>query len=261
MEFPPNLTTVIFEILNFLVLAILLTHFLFKPVLRNVQARTVEKAELLRQLQQDRQEAVALRATLEERLSKAEEESLAIKNQAQQDVEAERLALLRETRMEVERVLVEAHTDACRVRQQAVTEFHEELLDTILDLSGQVVGQLTTAEQHAALVKQLSDRIWTLGRSEMQRVEAFRSSLGDRIPTAYVTSARPLSPESQGLLARTFTALADRNVNLDIKVDPALSAGVRVRIGDLIVDTSVAGQLADLRESVAQRLRERASDA
>lgn len=261
MEFPPNLTTVIFEILNFLVLAILLTHFLFKPVLRNVKARAAEKAELLRQLQQDRQEAVALRATLEERLSKAEEESLAIKNRAQQDAEAERLALLRETRMEVERVLVEAHTDACRVRQQSVTEFHEELLDTILDLSGQVIGQLTTAEQHAALVKQLSDRIWTLGRSEMQRVETFRGSLGDRIPTAYVTSARPLSPELQGLLARTFTALADRNVNLDIKIDPTLSAGVRVRIGDLIVDTSVAGQLADLREGVARRLRERASDA
>ncbi len=261
MEFPPNLTTVIFEILNFLALAILLTHFLFKPVLRSVQARAVEKAELLRQLQQDRQAAVALRATLEERLSKAEEEALAIKNRAQQDIEAERLALLRETRMEVERVLVEAHTDACRVRQQSVTEFHEELLDTILDLSGQVLGRLTTEEQHAALVKQLSDRIWTLGRSEMQRVEAFRSSLGDRVPTAYVTSARPLSPESQGLLARTFTALADRNVNLDIKVDPALSAGVRVRIGDLIVDTSIAGQLADLREGVAQRLRERAADA
>ncbi len=261
MEFPPNLTTVICEILNFLVLAFLLTHFLFKPVLRSVQARAAEKAELLRQLQQDRQEAVALRATLEERLSRAEEEALAIKNRAQQDAEAERLASLRETRMEVERVLVEAHTDACRVRQQSVTEFHEELLDTILDLSGQVVGQLTTEEQHAALVKQLSDRIWTLGRSEMQRVEAFRGSLGDRVPTAYVTSARPLSPESQGLLARTFTALADRNVNLDIKVDPALSAGARVRIGDLIVDTSVAGQLADLREGVAQRLRERASDA
>jgi len=261
MEFPPNPTTVIFEILNFLALAILLTHFLFKPVLRNVQAHAAEKAELLRQLQQDRQEALALRSALEERLSQAEEEALAIKNQAQQDAEDERLALLRETRMEVERILVEAHTDACRVRQQSVAEFHEELLDTILELSGLVVGQLTTAEQHATLVKQLSDRIWTLGRSEMRRVETFRSSLGDRVPTAYVTSARPLSPELQGLLARTFTALADRNVNLDIKVDPALSAGVRVRMGDLVVDNSISGQLADLRENVSQRLRERAANA
>ncbi|HEC33912.1 MAG TPA: hypothetical protein ENI37_04275, partial [Chloroflexi bacterium] len=60
---------------------------------------------------------------------------------------------------------------------------------------------------HDSLVQQLSDRIWELGRSEMERVETFRRSLGDRAPTAYVTTARPLSPEQQGLLARTFTAL------------------------------------------------------
>jgi F0F1-type ATP synthase delta subunit len=106
-------------------------------------------------------------------------------------------------------------------------------------------------------VQQLSDRIWELGRSEMERVETFRRSLGDRTPTAYVTTARPLSPEQQGLLARTFTALADRHVNLELKTDPALAAGIRVRLGDTIVDHSIAGQLADLRESVSTALKER----
>jgi F-type H+-transporting ATPase subunit delta len=107
------------------------------------------------------------------------------------------------------------------------------------------------------LVQQLSDRIWEMGRSEMQQVETLRRALGDREPTVYVTTARALSPQQQGLLARTFSALADRNVNLDIKVDAALAGGVRVRLGDMVVDNTIADRLAALRESITQALEER----
>lgn len=256
----PDLQTILFQILNFLVLAWLLNTFVFKRTMRNVRQRAAEKAEMMRQLEQDQEAAAAARAELEARLAAIESEARALMTKAREDSEAERLALLRETQGEVERVLVEAHADAYRVRKQAMDEFHEELLHTILYISGSVVAQLATDEMQARLVKQLTDRIWELGRSEMQRVENFRRSLGERTPTAYVTTARPLTPELQGLLARTFSALADRNVNLDIKVDPALAVGIQVRLGDVIVDSSVAGQLEALREGVAQTLREHVVD-
>lgn len=256
----PNLQTILFEILNFLALAWLLNTFVFKPTMRNVKQRAAEKAALLRQLEEDRHAAAATRAELEHRLAGIENEARALMTKAREDAEAERLTLLRETQAEVERILVEAHADAYRLRKQALDEFHEELLHTILHISGTVIGQLATDEMQARLVKQLTDRIWELGRSEMRRVENFRRSLGDRTPTAYVTTARPLTPELQGLLARTFSALADRNVNLDIKVDPALAVGIQVRLGDVVVDNSVAGQLEALREGVAQTLREHVVD-
>lgn len=249
--------TVIFQVINFLVLVALLNHFLFQPVIRNVAQRTAEKERLLRELAQEREEAARLRAELEERLAKADEEAAAIITAAREQAEAERQALLQEAQAEVERILAEAHADARRWRRQAVDSFHDELLDAILDVSGKVLGRIAPPEMHDALVKQLSDRIWELGRSEMQRVETFRRSLGGREPTVYVTTARPLSPEQQGLLVRTFTALADRHVNLELKVDPTLVAGLRVRLGDTIVDNSVAGQLAELRESVSTALEER----
>ncbi|HEC33475.1 MAG TPA: hypothetical protein ENI37_02025, partial [Chloroflexi bacterium] len=55
----------------------------------------------------------------------------------------------------------------------------------------------------------------------------------------------------------TFTALADRHVNLELKTDPALAAGIQVRLGDTLVDNSIGGQLAEMREAVSQALRER----
>ena len=249
--------TIVFQIINFLALAAALYYLLFRPVMRNVKERAAEKEQSTRELAQEREEATRLRTELEARLAHADEESAAIVVTAQKQAEAEHKALLQETQTEVERILVEAHADAHRLRQQTVDESHADLLDAVLGISGWVIGRTAPPEVHDALVQQLSDRIWELGRSEMDRVETFRHSLGDRTPTAYVTTARPLSPEQQGLLARTFTALADRHVNLELKTDPALAAGMQVRLGDTLVDNSIGGQLAEMRESVSTALEER----
>jgi len=249
--------TIVFQIINFLVLAAALYYLLFRPVMRGVKERAAEKERLARELAQERDEAARLRAELEARLAHAGEEAAAIAATAQEQAEAERRALLQEAQVEVERILVEAHADARRLQQQAVDESHDDLLDAILEISGWVIGRATPPEVHDALIQQLCDRIWELGRSEMDRVETFRRSLGDRTPTAYVTTARPLSPEQQGLLARTFTALADRHVNLELRTDSTLAAGIRVRLGDTLVDNSIGGQLAEMREAVSQALKER----
>ena len=58
-------------------------------------------------------------------------------------------------------------------------------------------------------------------------------------------------------MARTLTALADRHVDLEVRVEPALVAGIRVRIGDIIVDSSIAGQMDELRDQAMSELEER----
>jgi F-type H+-transporting ATPase subunit b len=255
-----DVATIAFQIINFFVLALLLYRLLFRPVMRGIKRRAAEREQQARELAQERQNAAELRAELDARLAGAEEEAFAVIAQAREQAEAERAELLREAQDEVERILVEAAADANRLRQQAVDEFYEDLLDTILEISGQVIRRTAPPELHDALVQQLSDRIWELGRSEMERVETFRRSLGDREPTAYVTTARQLSPDQQGLLVRTFTALADRHVNLEMRADPTLAAGLQVRMGDVVVGNSIAGQLDELRETVSQALEEYARD-
>ncbi len=256
----PDLQTFIFEVLNFLALAWLLNRFVFKPTMAKVRQRAAEKAEMLHRMEEEQQAIAALEGELTQRLDSIEDEAREFMSKAREDSEAERQALLHETQTEVERLLVEAHADAYRIRKQALDEFREELLHTILYISGSAIAQLATDEMQANLVKQLTDRVWEMGRTEMRRVENFRHSLGERTPTAYVKTARPLSHDLQGLLARTFSALADRNVNLDIKVDPALAVGIQVRLGDSILDNSVAGQLENLRDGVAKTLQEHVVD-
>ena len=252
--------TIAFQAINFLALAALLYYFAFRPVMERVQERRAEKQELIRQIEDDRQEAERLRDRLDQRLSEAEEEADQIITQAQKRAEAERQQMLEDVKGDIEAMLGDAREDVQQMRQQAVDEFHDELIDAILGIGGDVIRQAAPPAMHDALVAQLNDRIWEMGRQEMERVRAFRQSLGERTPTAHVKAAKALSSEQQGELARTLTALADRNIDIEIENDPSLAAGIRVRLGDIVVDNSIAGRLEELREQTSEALEERLTD-
>jgi F-type H+-transporting ATPase subunit b len=248
--------TVLWQMLNFLVLFVALYFLLFRPVMRRVRERAEEKAQVLEKLKNDQREAEELREELEARLENAEDEAESIIERAKSQAEVERAELLQEAQAEVERILSEAQTDASRLKRQAIEEFHEELLEGVLDVSGLVIGRVAPEDMHDSMVQQLSDSVWELGRSDMRRVEVLRRSLGERTPTVMARTAQPLSPEQQGQLVRTFSALADRNVNIDLKVEPTLGLGMQVRLGDLVMDNTIAGRLDELRDSVSEALKE-----
>lgn len=69
---------------------------------------------------------------------------------------------------------------------------------------------------------------------------------------ATVTSAGPLT---EGYLARLRAELANvtgQNVELTVRTDPSLIAGVVVQIGDRVIDGSVRAKLSRFRESLTQ---------
>jgi F-type H+-transporting ATPase subunit b len=254
-----ELETIAFQIFNFLLLTVGLYFLLFRPGIRRVRERAARRAQAEAEIAREREQAARARAEWEERLARAEDEAAAVIARAQEAAQAEREALVAEAQGEVERILADARDDAQKLQRRAAETFRDDLVDAVLGLAGELVGQVAPSEVHDALVQELSDRIWELGRGEMERVNAFRSALGERTPTARVTSARPLTSDQQGLLARTFTALADRHINLELSVDPGLAAGLRVRLGDILVDHSIAGELDELREMVSRSLEERLS--
>ncbi|MEO9180546.1 MAG: F0F1 ATP synthase subunit delta [Acidimicrobiales bacterium] len=68
---------------------------------------------------------------------------------------------------------------------------------------------------------------------------------------ARVSTARPLNDESRDQLVVSLSALAGKNVELQIAEDESLLGGVLVEIGDLRLDASTRGRLGVLRDAVA----------
>lgn len=63
---------------------------------------------------------------------------------------------------------------------------------------------------------------------------------------ATVTSAFPLEPAQINTLSEALKRKLGREVNLTTAIDKTLMGGIVIRAGDLVIDGSVRGRLADL---------------
>lgn len=68
---------------------------------------------------------------------------------------------------------------------------------------------------------------------------------------ARVVSAAPLTAEQQTRLAAALTDLYGQAISLRTAVDPAVRGGLVVRVGDEVIDGSVAARLAEARGALA----------
>jgi F-type H+-transporting ATPase subunit delta len=72
---------------------------------------------------------------------------------------------------------------------------------------------------------------------------------------AEVTSAVALSNEEQAQLRRSLAARYGNELTFAFHVDPSLMGGLRVRVGDRLIDTSVATRLQTMRETLSAVVR------
>lgn len=68
---------------------------------------------------------------------------------------------------------------------------------------------------------------------------------------AQVTTAVPLTAAEEDALRASLAERFGSDLEFEFKVDAALIGGVHLRVGDQVIDGSVAGKLASLRDSLA----------
>ncbi len=252
-----DLVTILFQIINFVVLAAALYFLLFKRMIQKADQRKVE-AEVVRQESlQNLEESRQLRAEAEAYLNNINQKVDEHIEKAKLEIEQHREEVLQATKEEAEGIYKQRKEDTIRTQKRTVEKFRKEILDTIVEVSQQTLQQTTPEEIHHLLITQMNERVWDLGKSEMRRVDTIRKSLADREPVLEIHTAKPLTQEEKAKLIRTFSALADKNVKLELNIDPDLVAGLRVRLGDFIVDNSLATKLSEISENTTRHLSDK----
>ncbi|QMU79152.1 F0F1 ATP synthase subunit delta [Streptacidiphilus sp. PB12-B1b] len=103
-----------------------------------------------------------------------------------------------------------------------------------------------TTQLVASLVTQPRGRSLEGGLEDFSRLAAARRG---RV-VALVTVAVPLSDAQKDRLAAALARLAGRPVHLNIDVDPAVLGGVRVQIGDEIIEGTIANRMDGARQGL-----------
>lgn len=85
-------------------------------------------------------------------------------------------------------------------------------------------------------------------------LDALETELNRRlgVATAEVTTAQPVEDGETERLREVLVKMLDRKVELKLSVDPDLIAGFRARVGSILYDASLRGQLDRLADRLAE---------
>lgn len=249
-----DLSTILWEIVNFLVLTVALYYLVFKPMTRRAEERAVEKAANRAALIADREDAAKKLQEIDERLLNLDEEIQKITEDAYDNSQILQRDLLEATRVEAKQIMMDAVTESRKEQEVDIKRLQSNLVETVIHLTNETLVKVTPVKAHDELLDEMTRTIWNMGKTDIRMVNNIRESLAERIPTVEVFVPRELTTEQHMKLLNTFNALADKEVELEITVQPDLVAGIKARLGDIVLDNTVKARLEEMREAVDRKL-------
>ncbi|MGW8182256.1 MAG: F0F1 ATP synthase subunit B, partial [bacterium] len=151
-------------------------------------------------------------------------------------------------------VMSQAETAAAKIREDAIAEAAQERDRILADVRGQIAALAMAATQR--LIGEALDekRQHTLIEEFFSGVQSGRvvvledASLSGA--SAEVTSALPLTPDEQEAVKRDILSKTGSQATVTFRVDSSILGGLVVRVGDKVLDGSVAGQLSNLSQTI-----------
>jgi F-type H+-transporting ATPase subunit delta len=154
--------------------------------------------------------------------------------------------------------LVESDLGLITYTLETIPKLEDALLQPLVpaEKKKQIVGQIFANKIHEVTLHYLY-LIMDMGRAEVvkQTESEYIRIANERrgIVLAEATSAREMTPEQVAELKKKLEAYTARSIDLRLNVDDSLIGGVSVRIGDTVLDGSVTGYLARLREQLLEK--------
>jgi len=153
VEFSTN--ELIWAIINFVVFFALLRLFLYRPVLKLLDARREEIRNNLAQAETARQEAEAARAEYERQAVKARDEAQAVISRAQATADKTKDELLSQAQKQSQEMIERAQKAITSEKDRALNEIRREIADLAVMAASKVVERSLDVEQHREMVNDL----------------------------------------------------------------------------------------------------------
>jgi F-type H+-transporting ATPase subunit b len=238
-----NLGFFLVQLFNFIIVMMVLTAWAYRPVVNLLEQRKQRIAQGL----EDARVASEARANAEKEAQKllAVAQTDANKRVAEATERAEKAAADVRAAAEEERarILRAAQEDAALERNRILADLRGQVAALAIAAAQKVVGEALDERRQRSLIQEFFSGVKG-GQFAMLEGEAVSGS------AAEVTSALPLSPEEQETVRRDVVSRLGGSPAVVFRVDPDILGGVVVRVGDKVVDASVAGRLEGLRANL-----------
>ncbi|MFK7804331.1 MAG: F0F1 ATP synthase subunit B [Anaerolineae bacterium] len=226
-----NLGYLIMQIAGVIILMSILNAFAYKPILNILDQR---KERIAKGLEDSRQAAQAR--------DNADAEAKKILDEARAEAGKVRSEAATAAEESAKKIVADAGDEARRIKDAAAADGEKERDRVLADLRSQVAAISMAAANR--LVGEAIDE-----KKQRSLISDFFSKVPDGVSaeggTAVVTSALPLTDAE---LKKVKSSLKADNV--EVNVNPNILGGLIVRVGDQVVDSSVATQMTEMSNSM-----------
>ena len=227
-----NIGYLVMQILLFIILMMVLKNYLYEPVLNALEDR---KAKISKGLEDARQAAIArdsADAEAKKILDAARAEASKVRQEAAVQAEETARGIVAQAHEQARSVVAGAQEEAEAERNRILSELRGQVAAVSIAAANKLVGSALDENKQRALIADF-----------FAKAPAGVSGLsGD---DAEVTSALPLTEAEQEQIKKAVQA-----GSVSFRVDPSILGGLKVRVGDQVVDDSVANRMNALRSSL-----------
>jgi F-type H+-transporting ATPase subunit b len=239
-----NLGYLFVQIFNFLIMFVVLRSWAYRPIVRALENRRLSIERGL----EDARVAAEARANAEKEaekiLANAQAKASEVVREATVRAESAGKDIVTVADAEAEKILEAARAEAGMERDRVLSELRGQIGALALAAAQKLVGvSLDEKRQHA-----LIDEFFS-GVKDGKVVVLEETDL--KGASAEVTSALPLTESERNTLKSDVLAKIGQQATVTFRVDPSILGGLIIRVGDKMMDNSVAGQLESLRHSLS----------
>jgi len=149
-----DLPSVVWHLINFLILIVILQRFIYKPILNMLDARATRIRESMEQAERVRAETAAIEERSRGVLDEARREAQDILATANRNSERILSEARQTAQQEAEHIVERARQDLTRERDQAFQELRQQIADLAVLAAGHVVQRSLDDAAHRQLVQQ-----------------------------------------------------------------------------------------------------------
>lgn len=227
-----NIGYILMQILLFIILFMVLRGYLYNPIINNLEER---KTKIAKGLEDARQAAIAR--------DSADAEAKKIMDSVRAEAAQLRIDASVQAEETANGIQAQAKQEAADIVNAARAEAEEERNNILAGARGQIAS-IAIAAANKIVGESLDDsRQRAIIADFFAKVPADAAKLSGT--SGEVTSAVPLTDAEQ---AEVKKALSLESVSF--KVNPSILGGLVVRVGDKVVDSSVATRMTAMRDSL-----------
>ena len=238
-----NLGFLIVQIINFAIIMVVLAAWVYKPLTKSLKKRRemidkgLEDARIAAEARENAEKDAA--SILSEAQSTAAKVIREAKEKAELAVKDVRAGVDEEIAKTRKAALVEIDEE----RERALADIRTHVASLAIAAAQKLVGEALDEKRQHELVAEFfsgikNGKVTILEGSELQG------------SSAEIMSALPLTEAEQKVIKGELLGGLDKDADVVFNVDPKILGGLIVKVGDKVIDSSVAGQIQHLRDSL-----------